>query len=103
MASEEKRRTLIALAPLLLSPPPAIQMSQLLYQETEAVDAVGVVSATALAVLEAAESTDLPPRPQQGGHRITLQYLQGLPDTEALWTFRCAPCVSVLGVWTDSV
>lgn len=88
MASNEKRRILLALAPLLLLPPPTIQVPQLLLQETGAVDETVIVGTAAITTLDVAKSRAQPPRPQQGGYRITVQYLQELPDTEALWAFR---------------
>ena len=91
MASEEKRRALLALAPLLLHPPPTIQTPQLLYSTAETTD-VGLVSAetigTAALAMDISQPKEQPPRPSQGGHWITAQYLQELPDTEAKWTFQ---------------
>ena len=92
MANEEKRRVLLALAPILLQPPPTIQAAQLLYPEPETADAAGLIGAAAFAVMDAAEPRQ-PPRPQQGGYRITTKYLQEIPETEALWMFRCVPVV----------
>ena len=92
MASEEKRRTLLALAPLLLHPPLIVQTSQLLYSTTGTTEvdltSAGIAGLAALAVMDTDQPKKQSPRPQQGGHRITVQYLQELPDAEALWAFR---------------
>ena len=91
MASEEKQRTLLALAPLFLHPLPIIQTPQLLYSTTGTTDAgsVSVEFASATALTTAGMlPREQPPHPQQGGHRITIQYLRELPDAEARWAFR---------------
>ena len=91
MASEEKRRALLALTPLLLHPPPVIQIPQFLYSTAETTD-MGLVSAGTVGVAALAMDASQPkkkrPRPSQGGCWITAQYLRELPDTEAKWTFR---------------
>ena len=97
MANAEKQRILLALAPLLLHPPPIAQTPQLLHSMTDVVD-IGLASAeiagvAALAAMDASQSKEQPPHPQQGGHRITIQYLQELPDAEARWAFRYVPLV----------
>ena len=93
MASEEKKRTLLALAPLLLHPPPIIQTTQLLYGTADlSLISAGTASVAALAIMDINNKPkERPPHPQQGGHRITAQYLEELSDTEAQWTFRYAP------------
>lgn len=88
---EEKRRVIRALAPLLIHPPPIIQNPQLLYPSVDITDMPGFASAAvagAMTVTIADCSKESTPRPQQGGCRITTQYLLGLPDTEARWAFR---------------
>jgi hypothetical protein len=56
MASEERRRRLLELAPLLLHPPPIIQASQLLYTTAGITDMggtpAGIASVAALVVME---------------------------------------------------
>ena len=93
MASEEKRRMLLALSPLLLHPPPIIQTSHLLHSTTETTDidlTSGIASAAALTVMDMDHSKKQSPHPQQGGRRITTEYLQELSDSEALWAFQYA-------------
>ena len=52
-------------------------------------DGAATIGAAAIMALDAVEFRAQRPRPRQGGHRITAQYLQELPETEALWAFRC--------------
>ena len=92
MASEEKKRLLLALAPLLLHPPPIVQTLPLLCSAVGATDtnfvSAEIASVAALAAINVAQPKECSPCPQQGGRRITIQYLEELPDTEALWAFR---------------
>ena len=94
MATGEKRRILLTVAPLLLQPPPTIQLTQILYPTTEVapINSTSItVGATALAVTHLNQSMERRPRPQQGGCRITIEYLRGLSDSEAQWAFQCIP------------
>lgn len=99
MASEEKRRMLLALAPLILHPPLIIPTSQLLYSTAGAtetdVTSAGIAGMVALTLLDADQAREHPPHPKQGGRRITVQYLQELPDVEALWAFRYVPLETI--------
>ena len=92
MASERKRRALTALTPMLLHPPPIVQNPQLLYSMAGVtdvdLDSAGITSTAALTAISMNQSKEPSPHPQQGGCRITIQYLQELSDAEALWAFR---------------
>ena len=73
-------------------PPPITQTPRLLHSTVETID-IGLASVetagmAALAAMNTNQSKEQPPRPQQGGHRITIQYLQELQDVEARWAFR---------------
>lgn len=103
MAREEKRCMFLALAPLLLHPPPSIQVYQLLYQETKTMDITGLVGAVVFTVLSVAKSKPQPPHPRQGGHCITTQYLQELPETEALWAFQYMLLIFWFQIQTDEM
>ena len=92
MTDKEKIHTLLTVAPLLFQPPPAIELSQVLCPMTEAaaVDLTSAITrATALAIAHPNQSKKRRPRPQQGGCRITVLYLQELSDPEAQWAFWC--------------
>jgi len=96
MANEEQKSALLALTPLFLHSPPFVQTPQLLYLATESAGTNSALtevasSAAALMIMDACQPEERRPRPQQGGRRITVQYLQSLPDTEAQWAFRCVP------------
>ena len=94
MANEEKRRILLTVAPFLLRPPPAIQLAQTLYPTAGAVpidSTSAIAGAAALAITHHDQSKDRRPHPQQGGCRITVEYLRGLSVPEARWAFRCVP------------
>ena len=93
MTSEEKRNILLTPTPILLHPPPIAQTPQLLYSMTEITDmeltSVARVTSTAtLVTMDTVQFKEQPPHPQQGGCRITAQYLRELPDVEVRWAFQ---------------
>ena len=92
MASEEKKCLLLALAPLLLHPPPIVQILPLLCSAVGATDtnfvSAEIASVAALTAINVAQLKERSPCPQQGGRQITIQYLEELPDTGALWAFQ---------------
>ena len=100
MATREKRQILLTVAPLILQPPPTIQLAQILYPTTEVapIDSTSAIAgATALTVAHLNQSMEHCPRPQQGGCQITSEYLWGLSDPEAHWAFWCIPlnCITI--------
>ena len=92
MASKEKKAMLLALALLLVHPPPFVQTPQLLCSTAGVTNIesalVEAASVAALAAMGIHLLKEWQPHPQQGGCRITIQYLQLLPDPEARWAFR---------------
>lgn len=92
MTGKEKGHALLTLALLLIHLPLIIQTPQLLYSTVETVDpslvSAGTATVATLAIVDIdSKPKEQPPHPQQGGCRITAQYLKELPDTEAQWAF----------------
>lgn len=89
------KRILAALVPVISAPSRAIQFVSIL--SSRAPPALISSSQFHEEILAAADvleregflRTTLPPRPQQGGRRITKEWLNGLGDRDCLWRFRC--------------
>lgn len=77
---------MLAANPLITEPPPIPPLLQAPYQA--AVFACLQEAANAERVTALLSEKAGPPRPEQGGQRITEEWLRSLKDRDCLWRFR---------------